>query len=70
MQSAKNRNLVLTVQLTNINNSKEAYMQSKHPYIRKHACKERRKLSKSWQNYLRETHDQELLITSATQDLR
>jgi hypothetical protein len=54
MQSAKNCNLVLT----NINNSKEAYMQSKHPYIRKHPCKERRKLSKSWQNYLRETHDQ------------
>jgi hypothetical protein len=61
MQSAKNPYLVLT----NINNSKEVYMQSKHPNIRKRPCKERRKLSKSWQNYLRETHDQEVLITSA-----
>ena len=73
MQSAKNRNLVLT----NINNSKEAYVKLRaiKASVNSKASLQRTQkffeiMAELPQNRLRETNDQELLISSATQDLR
>ena len=73
MQSAKNRNLVLT----NINNLKEAYVKLctiKASVNSKASLQRTQKffeiMAELPQTRLRETNDQELLISSATQDLR
>ena len=73
MQSAKNRNLVLT----NINNSKEAYVKLRtiKASVNSKASLQRTQkffeiMAELPQTRLRETNDQELLISSATQDLR